>query len=55
MKPREYIVISAGNGVELEDELNEWGKNGWRLVSLIDVGDNFIAVMEREANETEGE
>ena len=46
----EYTVLSENNYGVLKQELNDFGRNGWKLVNVVWDNDNacLVAVMMRE-------
>lgn len=60
MQRFEYKVLIKNTAEELETALNEWGREGWRLVTtyVVEVafaGHNVVATMERPLPTDEGE
>jgi hypothetical protein len=51
----EYKVLILGTAELLEEELNKWGQEGWRLATTYMVpcfvGHNVVATMERQLSE----
>lgn len=46
----EYTVLSENSHVVMQDELNSYGRYGWKLVNVVWDNDNacLVAVMMRE-------
>jgi hypothetical protein len=55
LKKEGFLGSAFLDEAEVEESLNEYGKNGWELVSMMEMQDGLIAVFKRPLAEKKGD